>query len=62
MATKQGDLSSMLEKRLNEQIKKARDGRSGNKVASLALKTFDKAYKSHHKTEKVISGTENKSV
>ena len=40
MTTKHGDLSSALEKRLNEQIKKARDGRSKNKVASLALENF----------------------
>ena len=62
MTTKHGDLSSTLEKRLNEQIKKAKDGRSKNKVASRALETFDKAYKSHHKPGKVISGVENKSV
>ena len=62
MTTKHEDLSSTLEKRVNEQIKKARDGRSRNRVASLALETFDKAYKSHHKPGKVISGTENKTV
>ena len=50
MMAKQEDLSSMLEERLEMQLKKTK--KHNSKVVTEALKTFDKVYKSKQKTEK----------
>lgn len=51
VTAKQEDLSSMLEKNLKEQLRKAKNRSNTNKVAAQALKTFDKVYKCKQNTE-----------
>ena len=48
-AKKEDDLSSMLEKSLEEQLKEIKSHGDRNSIASQALKTFNKVYKSQHK-------------
>ena len=44
-----GDLSTVLEKSLEKQLKKAKQKGNRNPIATQALKTFDKAYKPQQK-------------
>lgn len=47
--TREGDLSSMLEKSLEERLEKAKNSSHRNPAVVEALITFDKVYKSRRK-------------
>lgn len=47
--TQVGDLSTVLEKSLEKQLEEAKHKGNRNPVATQALKTFDKVYKTQQK-------------